>query len=120
TLTVNYPDFDNDGLLDGTTLPEELLVLKRFNENTNRFEALLSNEVNGTDNQIEATTNKMGIFAILGEVPYSPVTITTQSLFPANPGFSYNATLGAAGGEGPYAWSIITGVLPTGLSLSNG
>ena len=35
-------------------------------------------------------------------------------------GISYSATLAATGGTTPYAWSITSGLLPTGLSLNSG
>lgn len=50
------------------------------------------------------------------------VTITTTSPLPdGSVGSTYFLTFGANGGTGPYAWSIASGSLPTGLSLaSNG
>jgi hypothetical protein len=35
-------------------------------------------------------------------------------------GRSYNSTVTASGGRGTYAWTIVSGTLPTGLTLSNG
>jgi hypothetical protein len=48
-----------------------------------------------------------------------PLIITTQSLPAATVGVPYNATLTAAGGIPPYTWTIISGALPPGLSLSS-
>ena len=33
---------------------------------------------------------------------------------------AYNATLTASGGVSPYTWSVISGTLPQGLTLSSG
>ncbi len=46
--------------------------------------------------------------------------ITTSSLPGGQMQTSYSASLQAAGGTAPYAWSVLSGQLPNGLSLSNG
>jgi hypothetical protein len=43
--------------------------------------------------------------------------ITTQTLPDAQAGQAYSQTLTATGGTAPYTWSVLSGVLPTGLSL---
>ena len=46
-------------------------------------------------------------------------SITTQSPLPAGTvGVAYSQTLAASGGTPGYAWSVVTGTLPPGLSLS--
>ena len=45
------------------------------------------------------------------------VVITTTSLPSGTTGVAYTATLAATGGTAPYAWSIASGLLPTGLGL---
>ena len=47
-----------------------------------------------------------------------PVQITTSSLPGGTVGTAYNATLAATGGVTPYTWSVVSGQLPLGLSLS--
>jgi hypothetical protein len=49
-----------------------------------------------------------------------PLTIVNTSLASGTIGSAYSATMGAAGGSAPYAWSIIAGGLPSGLSLTTG
>ena len=57
---------------------------------------------------------------------YSSVTLTTNGtptilppvLFPANQNVGYTTYISAAGGTGPYTWSITSGALPAGLALS--
>ena len=46
--------------------------------------------------------------------------ITTTSLPDGTKQQSYSQTLAATGGETPYTWSLVSGALPNGLSLSSG
>ncbi len=48
-----------------------------------------------------------------------PLSITTTSLPQGQQGVSYNASLSATGGTPPYTWSLASGSLPSGLSLSS-
>ena len=47
------------------------------------------------------------------------LTITTTALPVGNTTAAYNQTLAAAGGTAPYTWSISSGSLPAGLTLSS-
>jgi hypothetical protein len=50
----------------------------------------------------------------------SPVTITAPPTLPLGAvGTFYSQSLSAVGGIPPYAWSLVSGALPAGLSLSN-
>ncbi len=49
----------------------------------------------------------------------TPPAITTKSLPNGTPGVSYSQALGATGGTPPYQWTISSGSLPGGLSLSS-
>ena len=61
------------------------------------------------------------IVAMAASSPSSPpLSITTTSLPSATEGTSYSSTLSASGGTVPYAWSVVAGSLPPGLSLSTG
>ncbi|MGD0226113.1 MAG: putative Ig domain-containing protein [Terriglobia bacterium] len=48
-----------------------------------------------------------------------PPSITTKTLTEATPNANYSATLEATGGAGTLTWSLASGTLPTGLSLSS-
>ncbi len=58
-------------------------------------------------------------FANISITVLPAITITTTPALPqGTPGTSYNVTLAASGGAGPYSWSIVSGTLPSGLTLS--
>jgi Putative Ig domain len=50
--------------------------------------------------------------------PSAPLSITTNQLPRASVGTSYSQSIGAAGGQTPYTWSIQSGNLPDGLTLN--
>jgi hypothetical protein len=54
-----------------------------------------------------------------GGNPTTPITITTTTLASGTVNTSFSATLAATGGSGTYTWSVTTGTLPAGLTLSS-
>jgi len=48
-----------------------------------------------------------------------PIQLTTSSLPGGTVSTAYSATLTASGGTSPYIWSVVSGSLPAGLSLSS-
>jgi hypothetical protein len=50
--------------------------------------------------------------------PAAPLQITTSSLAGGQVGTSYQASVSVTGGTQPYSWSIVSGLLPTGLALN--
>jgi Putative Ig domain len=48
----------------------------------------------------------------------APLNITTTTLPAGTVGTAYNASFAATGGVSPYTWSVLSGSLPAGLSLS--
>ncbi len=51
------------------------------------------------------------------EIAWPPLTVTTGSLPAAEVGTPYSASLTADGGDGAYVWSLLSGSLPSGLTL---
>jgi len=49
----------------------------------------------------------------------TPVSVITTSLAIGQQGTAYSATLAGSGGMTPYTWSIVSGAVPTGLSLNS-
>jgi hypothetical protein len=62
TITIPYPDADNDGIIDGTNINENDLVLKWYNENTGEWEILYNSVVYPNENLISAQVNHLTIF----------------------------------------------------------
>jgi hypothetical protein len=50
----------------------------------------------------------------------APLAIDTSSVSGAIMGSSYSAALKASGGQTPYLWTLASGTLPSGLTLSSG
>ena len=48
-----------------------------------------------------------------------PVVISTTSLPNGQVGSAYNVSLAASGGKVPYTWSLMSGILPAGLTLND-
>lgn len=51
--------------------------------------------------------------------PVPDLVVTTANLVAGTVGTFYSASLAASGGVGPYVWSLMSGALPGGLSLSS-
>jgi hypothetical protein len=76
--------------------------------------------VNGSfPNGVSATLAGVTGYASV-EVLAVPLSVTTTTLPAGVQDQAYTATLSATGGSPPYAWSLSSGTLPTGLSLSTG
>ena len=56
---------------------------------------------------------------ITGSTGTTPPTITTSGLPDGTAGTAYSATLSATGGTSPYTWSVVSGQLAPGLTLSS-
>ena len=67
-----------------------------------------------TDNRGTRASKALSIAASSG------LTITTTQLPNATQDVPYSTSLSAAGGSPPYTWSIVSGALPLGLTLSAG
>jgi len=73
-----------------------------------------------TTGSVKASVTAPGVFGpYISTTATTPLTITTASLPYAYVYFTYyNTKLAASGGTAPYKWSIASGALPSGLSLS--
>ncbi len=76
---------------------------------------LLTNDLAGRSSGWQ----QRGIWTVPAGPP--PLTITTTSPLPSGTqSVFYSQTLEATGGTSPYTWSVISGSLPPGLTLSSG
>ena len=66
-----------------------------------------------TDGFTQSDTQVLSITVVV-----APLTITTASLPAGELGVFYSQTLQASGGAPPYVWSLASGALPRGLTLS--
>jgi hypothetical protein len=73
-------------------------------------------QVTGADGAASTRALSISVVEAGGPVPGAP-TITTEALPDGNEDAPYEAQLMATGGETPYAWSLVSGALPAGLSL---
>jgi Putative Ig domain len=55
-----------------------------------------------------------------GTPPSNPLSITTTTLNSGQTSVAYSAALSATGGTAPYTWTVASGDLPAGLTLSDG
>jgi hypothetical protein len=70
-----------------------------------------------TDSNAPAQTASANLsIAVAAAVP--PVQVVTSSLAGGQVSAAYSATLAASGGKTPYSWSMATGTLPAGLTLT--
>ena len=65
-----------------------------------------------------ADVNSMTNTKVIAITIYSPPTITTSTLTTGITGTAYSQTLTATGGKTPYAWSLFSGSLPSGMTLN--
>ncbi|MGC2208099.1 MAG: G1 family glutamic endopeptidase [Candidatus Dormiibacterota bacterium] len=75
--------------------------------------------VEATDSTTPTAETATAAFSGTAATAPSPV-ITTTSLPNGTVGAGYSTTLHASNGTPPYSWAIISGSLPSGLSLSTG
>lgn len=93
-LTLN----SSTGVISGTSLEEGTFAFTAQVRDANSF----------------TSTRSLSITIVCNEL-----LITTSSLLRARIGSPYSQTLAASGGLPPYAWSVSSGALPTGLSLNS-
>ncbi len=71
-----------------------------------------------TDSTAPTTQTATKSFTIAVAAAATPVKITTMSLPSGQVGVVYATTMAATGGTSPYSWSVTSGALPGGLSLT--
>ncbi|MBI4547791.1 MAG: putative Ig domain-containing protein, partial [Ignavibacteriae bacterium] len=87
-----------------------------WKNSTNPFTKVFA-YVDGSNTEITDSTSHINL---LTNPKLAPLTITSSSPLPnATAGVAYAETLKASGGDPPYNWSITSGSLPSGLTLSS-
>ena len=121
TLSIGYPDEDDDGLVDGTSLDETIVAMARFDEDTASW-VPLSSVVDPTLNTVTATTDQFSLFSIgLVTSPESPPDNPSPPLDPPPQGPMLHSQDNSSGGGclaipagQPFAWTPVFLVLLLG------
>jgi len=73
--------------------------------------------IQAKDSSVSPQTTTKSFSVTIAAAPQPP-TITTSSLPNGIVGTSYSATVTASGGTTPYSWSVTSGALPAGMTLT--
>ncbi|MFA6239516.1 MAG: FG-GAP-like repeat-containing protein [Candidatus Hydrogenedentales bacterium] len=84
TITISYPDADQNGIVDGTSIPETHLVVLHIDESTGDV-TTLEGAVNTTANTVTVTTDSFSVFVVaqsedLPGVPLMPWAVAALFL----------------------------------------
>ncbi len=66
TLTIPYPDVNNDGILDGTGIKETTLAIYHYNDGTGLWERVTGSTIYLSENYISAPVNHLSLFTLVG------------------------------------------------------
>ncbi|MFH1860108.1 MAG: hypothetical protein ABH870_03720, partial [bacterium] len=69
TISISYPDNNQDGFVDGTTIPEATLRIFRLNEQTHLFEIIPDSWVEPEANRVVALVDHFSYYAVLAYTP---------------------------------------------------
>jgi hypothetical protein len=64
TISIPYPDNDNDGIVDGTDIDENTLVIKWLNPETGAWDVLYDSVVHPNENFVSAKVNHLSMFGV--------------------------------------------------------
>ena len=73
--------------------------------------------VTATDSTNPLNRAQQTLVVDVAPAPIAPVVITTTALANATRGAGYAATVTTSGGKAPFTWALVSGSLPSGLSL---
>jgi hypothetical protein len=104
-------------LVSGTALPAGLTLSSGVISGTPTNAGTSNFTVRVTDASTPTQTATQALSMVIKPAT-RPVSITSSSLPTATAGAPYSATLTATGGTAPYAWTLVSGTLPAGLTLS--
>jgi hypothetical protein len=65
-VSLSYPDADNNGIVDGTTIPEATLIIYRYDEVDGKWEPLPNQIIEPDNNIISGLAPDFSIFGIAG------------------------------------------------------
>ena len=123
TVTVQGANFQSQAALtvNGTAVPTTVVNSTTLAANISGSplaqpavaQLQVKNTNGGASNQVPLTVTS-------APDSQNSLSISTTQLASAQVGVSYKVSLAAAGGTQPYKWSVSSGSLPSGLTMSNG
>ncbi|MDI6782113.1 MAG: hypothetical protein QME49_08440 [bacterium] len=69
TISISYPDNNQDGFVDNTAILENTLRMFRLNEQTQRFEIILDSWVESEVNRVVANVDHFSYYSVLAYTP---------------------------------------------------
>src|SRR5881296_1098665 len=110
TAPLNYQWRRNGAAVNGASSSTYSTPATSSSDNGGQFTVVVSNSAG-------SVTSSTAILTVNASIP--PLQVTSSQLSGGTVGTTYSATLNASGGTSPYSWSVSSGTLPTGLSLSS-
>src|SRR5690349_3949319 len=110
TAPLNYQWKKNGVAVNGASSSAYSTPATSSSDNGVQFTVVVSNSAG-------SVTSSAAILTVNASIPL--LQVTSSQLPGGTIGSAYSATLSASGGTSPYSWSVSSGTLPTGLSLSS-
>src|SRR5438477_6536771 len=110
TAPLNYQWKKNGAAVNGASSSTYSTPATSSSDNGGQFTVVVSNSAG-------SVTSSTAILTVNASIP--PLQVASSQLPGGTAGSAYSATLSASGGTSPYSWSVSSGTLPTGLSLSS-
>src|SRR3984893_971274 len=110
TTPLSYQWRKNSVAIAGATSSSYTTPASTISENGAQFTVVVSNTTGNVTSSAATLTVNAGT---------SPLRISTSQLPAGTPAIAYSSTLIASGGSAPYGWSLLSGALPTGLTLNS-
>src|SRR5881296_1658512 len=110
TAPLNYQWRRNGAAVNGASSSTYSTPATSSSDNGGQFTVVVSNSAG-------SVTSSTAILTVNASIP--PLQVASSQLPGGTAASAYSATLSASGGTSPYSWSVSSGTLPTGLSLSS-
>jgi Bacterial Ig domain/Putative Ig domain len=109
SVPLSYVWQKNGADIPGATASTYITPAVSTSDNNSQFRAKVSNPLG---------TVISGPATLTVNASTSPLQVTTSQLPDGTVAGAYSSTLSASGGSTPYTWSLLSGALPTGLTLN--
>src|SRR5438094_1196364 len=110
TAPLSYQWKKNGAAVNGASSSTYSTPATSNSDNGGQFTVVVSNSAG-------SVTSSAAILTVNASIP--PLQVTSSQLPGGTVASAYSTTLSASGGTSPYSWSVSSGTLPTGLSLSS-